>query len=73
MEKIPQGMVLIPSGEFTIGTDRIDEENHALLLGLHKPWFADESPERRIDIADFYIDRYEVTNLKYYIDRKSVV
>ena len=67
MEKIPEGMVLIPSGEFTIGTNQTDEENHALSLGLHKPWFADESPERRIDIADFYIDRYEVTNLKYYI------
>ena len=60
-------MVLIPSGEFTIGTDQIDEENHAVSLGLPKPWFADESPARRMDIPDFYIDRYEVTNLKYYI------
>ena len=60
-------MVLIPSGEFTIGTDQMDEENQALGLGLNKPWFADESPERRIDIPDFYIDRYEVTNLEYYI------
>ena len=62
MEKIPEGMILIPSGEFTIGTDQMDEEKHALSLGLHKPWFADESPQRRIDISDFYIDRYEVTN-----------
>lgn len=67
LEKIPEGMVLIPSGEFTIGTDQMDEENHALALGLNKPWFADESPERRIDIPDYYIDRYEVTNLNYYI------
>ena len=67
MEKIPEGMVLIPSGEFTIGTNQIDEEKHALALGLNKPWFADESPERRIDIPDYYIDRYEVTNLQYYI------
>jgi formylglycine-generating enzyme required for sulfatase activity len=67
LEKIPEGMVLIPSGEFTIGTDQMDEEKHALSLGLNKPWFADESPERRIDIPDYYIDRYEVTNLQYYI------
>ena len=60
-------MVLIPSGEFTIGTDQMDEEKHALSLGLNKPWYADESPERRIDIPDYYIDRYEVTNLQYYI------
>ena len=53
LEKIPKGMVLIPSGEFTIGTNQIDEENHALALGLNKPWFADESPERRIDIPDY--------------------
>ncbi len=51
-------MVLIQSGEFTIGTNEVDSENHALSLGLDKPWFADESPERRIDIPDFYIDRY---------------
>jgi iron(II)-dependent oxidoreductase len=67
MEKIPEGMVFIPSGEFTIGTNQIDEENHALSLGLNKPWFADESPSRRIDIPDYYIDRYEVTNLQYYV------
>lgn len=60
-------MVLIPSGEFTIGTDQTDEENHAFSLGLNKPWFADESPERRIDIPDYYIDRFEVTNLQYFI------
>ena len=67
LEKIPEGMVLIPSGEFTIGTNQIDEENHALALGLNKPWFADESPERRIDTPDYYIDRFEVTNLQYFI------
>lgn len=60
-------MVLIPSGEFTIGTNQIDEENHALALGLNKPWFADESPERRMDTPDYYIDRFEVTNLQYFI------
>jgi formylglycine-generating enzyme required for sulfatase activity len=67
LEKIPEGMVLIPSGEFTIGTNQIDEENHALALGLNKPWFADESPERRMDTPDYYIDRFEVTNLQYFI------
>jgi formylglycine-generating enzyme required for sulfatase activity len=67
LEKIPTEMILIPSGEFTIGTNHIDEENHALSLGLNKPWFADESPERRINIPDYYIDRFEVTNLQYFI------
>ena len=66
-ENVPEGMVYIPSGEFTIGTNEEDLENHALSLGLDKPWYADESPERRTDIPGFYIDRYEVTNLQYYI------
>ena len=66
-ENVPEGMVYIPSGEFTIGSNEEDSKNHALSLGLDKPWYADESPERRIDIPGFYIDRYEVTNLQYYI------
>jgi formylglycine-generating enzyme required for sulfatase activity len=31
------------------------------------PWFADESPQRRLHLPDFYIDKYEVTNKQYYI------
>ncbi|MFQ5450863.1 MAG: formylglycine-generating enzyme family protein [Nitrospinaceae bacterium] len=60
-------MVLIPGGEFTMGTDLTDRGNNALRLGLVKPWFADEFPEHRVYTKDFYIDRYEVTNREYYI------
>lgn len=66
-EPPPEGMVLVPSGYFQMGTDRLDEDNHALSVGLNKPWFADETPERRIKLADFYIDKFEVSNLQYYI------
>ncbi|MCH7622506.1 MAG: formylglycine-generating enzyme family protein [Nitrospinae bacterium] len=67
LQSAPEGMVLIPSGEFTMGTDAVDKKKHALSIGLAKPWFADESPERRVDVQDFYIDKYEVTNRQYYI------
>jgi formylglycine-generating enzyme required for sulfatase activity len=67
LQPVPEGMVLIPSGEFTMGTDAVDKKNHALSVGLTKPWFADESPERRVDTQSFYIDKYEVTNRQYYI------
>lgn len=63
----PEGMVLIPSGYFSMGTDEVDERGHALSLGLNKPWFADESPQQRIHLPAFYIDKYEVTNREYYI------
>jgi formylglycine-generating enzyme required for sulfatase activity len=43
-------MVLIPDGEFVMGTnDRLP----------------DEGPEHKVNIPAFYIDKYEVTNLQY--------
>ncbi len=66
-ETVPEGMVTIPAGEFTMGTDAKDEGNHALSVGLTRPWFADERPEHRVYTKSFYIDKYEVTNRKYYI------
>jgi formylglycine-generating enzyme required for sulfatase activity len=63
----PEGMVLVSSGYFNMGTDLTDDKGHALSMGLDKPWYSDESPERRIKLNDFYIDKFEVTNKKYYI------
>jgi len=44
---VPQGMLLVPGGEFIMGTD-----NNA----------PDERPARKINLKSFYIDRFEVTN-----------
>ncbi len=46
----PNAMVLIPAGEFTMGTN---------------VRLSDEGPEHRVTVAAFYIDKYEVTNLQY--------
>ena len=48
--KVPQGMVLIPAGKFTMGTNE------------QSP---DERPAREVDLPGFYIDRFEVTNQAY--------
>ncbi len=66
-EPPPQGMVLVPGGYFSMGSDEKDTEGHALSMGLSKPWYADESPQRRFNLDDFFIDRYEVTNKQFYI------
>jgi formylglycine-generating enzyme required for sulfatase activity len=66
-ETTPKGMVVVPAGEFTMGSSEEDTANHALSLGLFKPWFADESPEHRPTSRSYFIDKYEVTNLQYYI------
>lgn len=75
-EPTPPGMVLVPAGYFSMGSDEEDTEGHALSLGLDKPWYADETPQHRLHLDDFFIDRYEVTNKEYYIftqatDRES--
>lgn len=48
--KVPQGMVLIPAGKFTMGSSE------------HAP---DERPAREVEVKSFYIDRFEVTNQAY--------
>jgi len=66
-DSTPKGMVLVPSGNFIMGTDEIDTEQHAIRMGLDKPWYSDESPALELYLNDFYIDKYEVTRLQYYI------
>jgi formylglycine-generating enzyme required for sulfatase activity len=66
-EPTPEDMVVVPAGEFTMGSSEEDRDNHALSLGLFKPWFADESPEHRSFTNSYFIDKYEVTNRQYYI------
>lgn len=46
----PNDMVLIPAGEFIMGSD---------------DRLPDEGPEHRVSLPAYYIDRYEVTNLQY--------
>jgi formylglycine-generating enzyme len=43
-------MVLVPAGEFTMGSDKGDE---------------DESPTHRVSLHVFYIDKFEVTNSRF--------
>jgi len=45
-------MILIPAGEFIMGSDSADAKN-------------DERPVHKVYIDAFYIDRYEVTNSQY--------
>ena len=66
-ESPPKGMVLVPGGNSTMGSDKVDTDQHALRVGLNKPWYADESPSLKIYLKGFYIDKYEVTRLQYYI------
>lgn len=63
-------MVYIPPGPFLFGTDKKDEAAEALSIGIPKPWYADENPQQKVFLKEYYIDRYEVTYKRYkkYID-----
>ncbi len=50
VESAPKDMVLIPSGEFTMGSN---------------DWWPKSGPEHKKSLSAFYIDKYEVTNKKY--------
>jgi len=58
----PSGMVWIPSGPFTMGSDEKDVQGRSVDLGLTKPWFQDEGPAHTVTLPGFYLDRTEVTN-----------
>lgn len=54
----PEGMVLIPGGEFLMGSTG-KEGKVGFQIGV------DELPQRRVYLKSLYIDRYEVTNAQY--------
>ena len=58
-------MVLIPAGDFIMGTDKTDEENTHRKIGAVKPLYLDQHPVRTIHLDAYYIDKYEVTNEEY--------
>lgn len=64
-EVIEQQMVLIPAGEFIMGSDRVDREQKWREYGYPQPWFVDEHPQRTVTLPAYRIDRYEVSNAAY--------
>lgn len=61
-------MVLVPSGEFTMGRNAADELAGCIQdfeSGCQLSWFMDEEPVHQVDLDAFYIDTYEVTNALY--------
>ena len=58
-------MVLVPAGEFLMGTDKTDPEKTHLKIGTVKPLFVDQQPQHKVHLDAFYIDQYEVTNREY--------
>ena len=58
-------MVFIPAGQFVFGTNLTDESGLNASMGIPKPLYLDAHPEHKPFLKGFYIDRFEVTNLRY--------
>ena len=64
--KPPDGMALIPSGSFMMGSDDFAIEELARDVGIEKPWTLDASPSHLVNLPVFYIHKNEVTNEAYW-------
>jgi len=60
-------MVLIPAGEFTMGSNKTDEAGLQKEYGFVNPLYVDERPPHKVTLPAFMIDTYEVTNAQYKI------
>jgi formylglycine-generating enzyme required for sulfatase activity len=58
----PEDMVLIPAGEFVMGSDDVDASGKSQEFGFNEPLYLNEHPQRTVSLDAFYIDKYEVTN-----------
>ena len=62
---VPTAMVLVPAGEFIMGSDDIDTSGKSEEFGFNEPWFLPEHPQRKINLKAFYIDQFELNNGNY--------
>jgi formylglycine-generating enzyme required for sulfatase activity len=58
-------MVTIPGGEFPMGTTEEQANQLARQYGFHPSLLAGETPQRTVEVAEFKIDRFPVTNAQY--------
>ena len=59
-------MVLIPQGEFLMGTSVENAQQLASHYDVDPSLFLTESPQRKVELKAFLIDRYPVTNAQYH-------
>ena len=65
-EPPPQhAMIYVPAGEFLMGTSEQEAQRLAEQYGVHPTLFLTETPQRKVHVEAFLIDRFPVTNSQY--------
>jgi formylglycine-generating enzyme required for sulfatase activity len=65
------GMVLIPAGDFTMGSDKAEDDtkwrgaNALNPYGFNDKLYVDEHPAHKVTLPAFLMDKYEVSNTQY--------
>lgn len=57
--------ILIPAGLFIMGSNKVDDGDKKKEYGLVKPLYLDEHPQQQVNLPDYFIDKFEVTNSQY--------
>lgn len=58
-------MVVVPAGEFIMGSNKTDTEGLQEQYGFSAPIFLDEHPQQKATLPAFMIDMYEVSNRQF--------
>lgn len=58
--------ILISAGKFIMGSNRLDKDNKQQQeFGLVDPLYLNEHPEHSVDLGEYVIDKFEVSNIQY--------
>ena len=63
---VVRAMVLIPAGEFVMGTREDEAKQLAAKHDVDPSLFLTESPQRQVNLKAYLIDRYPVTNAQFH-------
>ena len=68
-----EGMILVPAGDFVMGSNKVDKEGIQKQFGFVDPLYADEHPQHRLSLKAYFIDTLEVSNVQYkdFVQRTS--
>lgn len=62
---VNEEMVLIPAGEFIMGSDKVDEKGLQQEYGMVDPLYVNEHPRHTVYLDAYLIDKYETSNKGY--------